>query len=158
SRWNPAARPRYPSSTPGLSSAAVDCEEAAHDRSKDDARDVPVRAFERIAAAVPTAIALEYDGVLTTYAELDARANRLAHDLGARGVTEEAAVAVCLPTSPDAIVAMLAIWKAGGVYVPLDPSHPKARLQTILDDTGARCLMTREGVAAAAGLACEQSL
>ncbi|MGV8346548.1 AMP-binding protein, partial [Pseudomonas aeruginosa] len=67
-----------------------------------------------------------------SYAELNARANRLAHYLTARGVGPESRGAVCAARSPEMIVALLAILKAGGAYVPLDPAYPAERLHYIV--------------------------
>ncbi len=92
-------------------------------------------AAERIAAHAieqPDAVAVEWDGAAVTYGALDARATRLAHVLRARGVGPEARVGVCLERSNDLVVTLLAIWKAGGVYVPLDPSYPAARIEAML--------------------------
>lgn len=69
-----------------------------------------------------------------TYAELDERANRLAHHLIGLGVLTDARVAICLERSFAMIVGVLAILKAGAAYVPLDPTYPKDRLAYILDD------------------------
>ncbi|MFC7277317.1 amino acid adenylation domain-containing protein [Paractinoplanes rhizophilus] len=85
------------------------------------------------------------DGTLT-YAELDARANRLAHRLIAAGVRTEDLVGVCLPRSPEMVVAVLAVLKAGGAYVPLDPDYPPERLRFMLADAQARVVLTTAGV------------
>ena len=92
----------------------------------------------------PDAIAVESDQGRLTYAELEARANRLAHELVARGVERETRVGVCLDRSPDLLVALLAVWKAGGAYVPLDPHYPRDRNLFMLEDAGARVLV-RDG-------------
>lgn len=93
-----------------------------------------------ISAAVrrtPDAVALSWaDGALT-YAELDAAADRLAAALAGRGVRAETPVAVLLPRGPEYVIAMLAILKAGGVIVPLDPSMPGHRIAEILRQTSA---------------------
>jgi amino acid adenylation domain-containing protein len=73
-----------------------------------------------------------------TYAELDRRANRLAHRLRVAGVGPEVPVALCLERSAALVVAVLAVWKAGGAYVPLDPSWPARRLGYMLSDSGSR--------------------
>jgi amino acid adenylation domain-containing protein len=82
------------------------------------------------------------DGETLTYAELDVAANRLAHRLVAAGVGAESRVGVLLGRSPHAVVAMLAVLKAGGVYVPLHDSYPDERICWMLDDTGAVALLT----------------
>jgi amino acid adenylation domain-containing protein len=94
----------------------------------------------------PDAIAVESDRGRLTYSELEARANRLAHELVALGVERETRVGVCLDRSPGLLVALLAVWKAGGAYVPLDPHYPRDRNLFMLDDAGARVLV-RDGSA-----------
>ncbi|HYR07484.1 MAG TPA: amino acid adenylation domain-containing protein, partial [Longimicrobium sp.] len=103
--------------------------------------------FEAQAARTPDATALVHQGERLTYAELDARANRLAHRLASRGVERGAAVGVCLEWRPELVVALLATLKAGGVYVPLDPSLPPGRLAYIAEDAGVRAVVTRAGLA-----------
>ncbi|HEY0734013.1 MAG TPA: amino acid adenylation domain-containing protein, partial [Herpetosiphonaceae bacterium] len=90
----------------------------------------------------PDAVALVYGAEQLTYAELDARANQLAHQLRARGVGPEVLVGVCLERSLHLVVAMLAILKAGGAYVPLDPAYPQDRLAFMLADTEAPVVLT----------------
>jgi amino acid adenylation domain-containing protein len=105
--------------------------------------DLPLRRFERIARARPGATALELGGETLTYGELDRRAQRLARWLVWRGVTRETPVAVHVAPSFDVVVAMLAIWKAGGVYVPLDPSHPRAHVQAFVDEVRPAIVLSR---------------
>ncbi|KAH1908176.1 hypothetical protein KXV58_006201, partial [Aspergillus fumigatus] len=81
-----------------------------------------------------------WDGDLT-YGELDALAHRLAHHLATLGIGPEVMVPLCFDKSTWAIVAMLAVLKAGGVCVPLGPSHPVERLKTILQDTSAEVVL-----------------
>ena len=73
-----------------------------------------------------------------SYAELDARANQLAHRLVELGVGAEVPVGVLLPRSPDLIVALLGVLKAGGAYVPMDPAYPADRLAMIVEDSEVR--------------------
>ncbi|MGY0234388.1 amino acid adenylation domain-containing protein [Longispora urticae] len=100
--------------------------------------------FEERAAARPDAPAV-YDGDrVLTYAELDRRADRLAAALRADGVRAGDVVGVCLPRSADQIMALVAVWKAGGGYLPLDPDYPADRLDHMLADSGAALVVTRE--------------
>ncbi|HVH12947.1 MAG TPA: condensation domain-containing protein, partial [Longimicrobium sp.] len=103
--------------------------------------------FEAQAARTPGAIALEHAGERLTYAELNARADGLAHRLAAHGVTRGDAVGVCLEWRPELVIALLATLKAGGVYVPLDPSLPSGRLQYIAEDAELRAVVARAGLA-----------
>ena len=82
-----------------------------------------------------------------TYRALDERANRLAHALRARGLGRTDRVAICLPRSEHVTVAMLAVLKAGAAYVPLDPEVPLERARFILQDCGAKCLVTLPSLA-----------
>lgn len=96
---------------------------------------VPVfRLFERHARMRPEAKAAHLHGASISYGELAIRSNQLAHLLLARGVTAGARVAVCLGPSFDVLASMLAIWKVGAVYVPLDPTHPEALIGMIVDE------------------------
>ncbi|HVR98194.1 MAG TPA: amino acid adenylation domain-containing protein, partial [Thermoanaerobaculia bacterium] len=83
-----------------------------------------------------------------TYGELNRRANRLAHGLRRRGVGLEVPVAVQIERSADFVVAVLAILKAGGVYVPLDPGYPAERLAFLREDCGARIVLTAPDLSA----------
>jgi non-ribosomal peptide synthetase component F len=90
-----------------------------------------------IARAAPDTIALESGSLSLTYAALRERAARLAHRLRAAGVTSETVVALHLPPGPDAVIAILAVWLAGGAYLPLDPDQGAQRTAFMLDDSGA---------------------
>lgn len=98
--------------------------------------------IEEQARLRPGQLAVLADGATLTYAELDQRANRLAHYLRRLGVGPETIVAVCLERTPALIVALLAIHKAGGAYLPLDPAYPPDRLAYMLTDSGAPVLLT----------------
>jgi len=83
--------------------------------------------------STPDAIALEFDGRSLTYAEFDARANRLARHLVSMGIGPESLVGLGIRRSLDLLVGMYAIVKSGAAYVPLDPDHPADRLAYVLD-------------------------
>ncbi|MBR8638279.1 amino acid adenylation domain-containing protein [Streptomyces tuirus] len=98
--------------------------------------------FERQVAATPDAVAMITDNVPWTYRELDARANRLAHELLHRGAGPETVVGIGLPRSPDLVVSILAVLKTGGTYLPIDPTHPADRVGFILREADAKLLVT----------------
>lgn len=131
--------PRTPLSDPRLLGPAPDTAETA----EEPAEPLPVHEmFARRAEIAPDRTALVWNGGALTYAELDARANRLAHRLRAAGVVPESLVALCLPRSPRLVVAVLAVAKAGGAYVPLDPAHPAARTGYVLEDARPSIVLT----------------
>jgi amino acid adenylation domain-containing protein len=82
-------------------------------------------------------------GTVLTYAQLNARANQLAHHLQTLGVGPEVPVAICMERCPEMVVGLLGILKAGGVYVPLDPAYPKERLSFMMEDAHTAVLLTR---------------
>ena len=90
--------------------------------------------IEAQAARTPGATAVIFEGRETSYAELNARANGLARRLVAEGVGPERFVALAMPRSDDMIVAVLAVLKAGGAYLPVDPAYPADRIEFMLDD------------------------
>jgi amino acid adenylation domain-containing protein/non-ribosomal peptide synthase protein (TIGR01720 family) len=98
--------------------------------------------FEAQAARTPASLAVVYGDVRLSYAELNLRANRLAHQLRSHGVESDVPVAVMLRRSADLVIAWLAVLKAGGAYVPLDPDYPDARLTGMLDDSQSRVVVT----------------
>lgn len=110
------------------------------ERAVRDAAPTP-RLFEAAVACMPDAIALRYRDQCRTYNELNQRANRLARRLRQMGVGPEVCVGVCMPHAIDAFVALLGIFKAGGVYVPMDPAYPADRLSFMLADSGAAVLI-----------------
>jgi amino acid adenylation domain-containing protein len=103
--------------------------------------------FERQVERAPGATAVVFGEDRVTYAELNARANRLAHDLRARGVGPEVRVAICLERGPEMVAAVLAVLKAGGAYVPLDPAYPADRLAYMLADSAPAVVLTQRAVA-----------
>jgi amino acid adenylation domain-containing protein len=100
--------------------------------------------FESAAMRRPGALAVVCGAERMTYGEFNARANRLAHYLGGRGVGPETPVAICLDRGLDMMVGLLGVLKAGGTYVPLDPAHLGERAAFILQDSKARILLTQE--------------
>jgi amino acid adenylation domain-containing protein len=100
------------------------------------------------AARTPDAVAVRFEAADATFAELDARANRIARALQSRGVGLESRVAVCLERGPDAVAAFLGVMKAGGAYLPLDPGYPAERLGYMLADSGAAALVSTSTLAA----------
>lgn len=98
--------------------------------------------FAAQAAKTPQATAVIFENYSLSYAQLDQRANQLAHHLQTLGIGPDVLVAVCLPRSINMMVALLAVLKAGGAYVPLDPAYPTDRLAFILQDTQAPVLLT----------------
>ncbi|MET8156122.1 amino acid adenylation domain-containing protein [Sphaerisporangium sp. NPDC005289] len=103
--------------------------------------------FARMAAATPDATALLCGDQQVGYGELDARTARLAAALRRRGVVPGAVVGVCLGRSVEALVALLAVWRAGAAYLPLDPEYPDERLAFLVGDSGARLVVTAEALA-----------
>jgi amino acid adenylation domain-containing protein len=106
---------------------------------------IVTRLFEDAASRSPTATAVVAPDATLTYAELDSRANRLAHRLRTLGVGRETAVGLCMERSANSIVAILGVLKAGGAYVPLNFEHPAARLTHQLAETKAPVLLTEAG-------------
>ncbi|MFH8972852.1 amino acid adenylation domain-containing protein [Streptomyces sp. NPDC017890] len=119
----------------------------------DTARDYPAAPLRdqlaARAAASPDAPALRCGDDRLSFAELHARADRLAHELVGRGAGPGALVAIALPRSTDLIVATLAVVKAGAAYLPLDPDYPADRIGYMLDDAAPALVLTTTGVAAA---------
>ncbi|HZM01070.1 MAG TPA: amino acid adenylation domain-containing protein, partial [Planctomycetota bacterium] len=103
--------------------------------------------FEEQAARAPQAPAVSSGEQTLSYAELDRRANQLAHRLARVGVVPGALVAIRLERGPDLVVGLLGILKAGAAYVPLDPEHPEKRIELLLQDSGATALVTRAALA-----------
>ncbi|WP_343243644.1 non-ribosomal peptide synthase/polyketide synthase [Streptomyces sp. SID13726] len=117
----------------------------------DTGHDVPALTWPRMfadqVAARPHEVALIHEDVRLTYAELDARAARLAHALVARGAGPEKVVALAVPRSADMIVAEVAVLKAGAAYLPVDTDYPADRVAYMLDDARPVCLVTTAEIA-----------
>jgi amino acid adenylation domain-containing protein len=102
--------------------------------------------LEEQAQQTPNATAVEFEGRSLSYAELEARANQLAHLLRKHGVRRDVLVGVCLERSLEMVVALLGILKAGGAYVPLDPAYPSERIKYVLEDAHVKLLLTQESL------------
>ncbi|UHO38305.1 amino acid adenylation domain-containing protein [Chryseobacterium capnotolerans] len=101
--------------------------------------------FEKQVAKTPDHIALIFQDRKLLYSELNARSNRLAHYLiSTYNLQPDELVPLCLERSENMIIAILAVWKAGAAYVPMDPSYPADRIKHILTDTGARVVLAQE--------------
>ncbi|WP_447038502.1 amino acid adenylation domain-containing protein [Streptomyces sp. DSM 118878] len=142
---------------PGRRAGAVDLLDPAERRRilvewNDTSREVPPATlpalFEAQVARTPGHTALVFGDVELSYAELNERANRLAHHLIARGAGPERLVALSLPRSELLLVALLAVLKAGAGYLPVDPKYPADRIAYILQDSPPALVLTTEAVAA----------
>ncbi|MGD7081000.1 non-ribosomal peptide synthetase, partial [Ralstonia pseudosolanacearum] len=100
---------------------------------------------EAQAARTPDAIAVEHGASKLSYRELDSLANRLAHRLIARGVVPDARVGLCVERGLPMVIGVLGILKAGGSYVPLDPSYPRDRLAYMLEDSAPVAVVAQSG-------------
>ncbi len=110
--------------------------------------------IEHRAQRTPNAVAVEmpvlekgqHKRKILTYGELNERANQLAHWLRKQGVQSQDVVAVILPRSLDQIIALLGVWKAGAAYLPIDPQYPEERVRFLLEDSGARLVLSRSHI------------
>ncbi|MCF5741321.1 amino acid adenylation domain-containing protein, partial [Pseudomonas syringae] len=107
---------------------------------------LPQRAFEAQAALTPDAVALVCAGQTLSYAALNAEANRIAHRLIALGVRPDDTVGLCALRSPQMVIGLLGILKAGAAYVPLDPQYPAQRLTHMLTDSAPKVLVIQQGL------------
>ncbi len=121
-----------------------------YDWNNDTALEVPPACIHHLieaqVRATPSAKALVFEHTSLSYAELDARANRIAHELRCVGVGPGVLVGVFVPRSLELVVAILGVHKAGGAYVPLDPHYPRDRVEYMLTDSGASLVLTRNDV------------
>jgi len=99
--------------------------------------------FADAAAVAPDAVALQFEDEVMTYRQLNERSNQLARYLQRSGVVREALVGICLERSLEMIVAILATLKAGGAYLPLDPSYPRGRLSFMVQDANVSVAITK---------------
>jgi amino acid adenylation domain-containing protein len=102
--------------------------------------------FENQVAATPDATALIFESEQLSYAELNKRANQLAHYLRKRGIGPDSAVGICMERSIELVIALYGVIKAGGAYVPLDPEYPSERLAHMLEDANIQLLLTQHDV------------
>jgi amino acid adenylation domain-containing protein len=102
--------------------------------------------FERQVEHAPDAIAVLYESTRLTYAQLNTRANQLAHHLRMCGVAPDGLVGLCLERSPEMVIGLLGILKAGGAYVPLDPVYPSERLAQMIDDCRPTVVLTQRAL------------
>ncbi|WP_353931426.1 non-ribosomal peptide synthase/polyketide synthase [Okeanomitos corallinicola TIOX110] len=102
--------------------------------------------FESQVEKTPDAVAVVFEDKQLTYAELNQKANQLAHYLISLGVKADTLVGICVERSLEMIVGILGILKAGGAYVPLDPEYPQERLNFILEDTKVKVLLTQQSL------------
>ncbi len=100
--------------------------------------------FYQSAALFADRIALSFDGGTMTYRQLNERSNQIAHMLVANGLQKGDYVAIVMERCKETVVSLLGILKAGGVYVPIDPSYPKERCHYLLNDTGAPFILTKD--------------
>ncbi|RKH14123.1 amino acid adenylation domain-containing protein [Corallococcus sp. CA053C] len=108
-----------------------------------DTQDTLPARFEAVARSRPDAVAVAFEDEQLTFAALSERANRLAWHLRSKGVGAETRVAVCLERSVEQLVVLLGILKAGGTFVPLDPTYPRERLAYVIQQSGAPLVVTR---------------
>ena len=100
-------------------------------------------------ARTPDAIAVVFEQESLSYAELNARANQLAHYLKRQGVGPEVVVGLCIERSLDMLIGLLGVLKAGGAYLPLDPEYPTERLEYMMADVGVGLLLTHSSLSKA---------
>ncbi|HEU0079980.1 MAG TPA: amino acid adenylation domain-containing protein, partial [Longimicrobiaceae bacterium] len=103
--------------------------------------------FRQQARRTPDAVAVRFGGTTLSYAELDARSDELERRLRRCRLETEARVGLCVERSPEMVVGVLGILKAGAAYVPLDPGYPRERLRLLLEDCGAAALVTQASLA-----------
>ncbi|SDI21682.1 amino acid adenylation domain-containing protein [Pseudomonas sp. BS3767] len=107
--------------------------------------------FEAQVEKTPEAIALVFEAHTFTYAQLNARANQLAHHLIGLGIGPDDRVAICVERSPEMVVGLLGILKAGAAYVPLDPAYPEQRLRYMLEDSAPAAVLVQSATRALPG-------
>ena len=106
-----------------------------------------VQLFENQVERTPDAIAVTHKDQAITYTELNRRANQLARYLQAQGVGPETAVAICMERSPEVLVAIWGVLKAGGAYIPIDPAYPQERIVFMLEDADPKIVLIHDDTA-----------
>lgn len=109
------------------------------------------RIFERLVQENPHKIAVSFVGHSLTYQELNQKANELAHWLILQGIQAESRVGVCLKPGLEIMIVLLAIQKAGGVYLPIDPDYPEARIKVIVEDAAIALTISQDDLIAELG-------
>ncbi|MFG2379263.1 amino acid adenylation domain-containing protein, partial [Streptomyces sp. NPDC048504] len=117
-----------------------------NDTAAEPAGELVPELFAAQAARTADATAVVSSGGSVSFAELDGRANRLAHYLRAQGVGAESVVGLCLPRGVETVTGMLAVWKAGAAYLPIDPGQPAERIAFVLGDSRAVLTLTTEEI------------
>ncbi|MFC9774498.1 amino acid adenylation domain-containing protein [Paenibacillus chitinolyticus] len=118
--------------------------EAFNDTTTEFPRDKTLhQLFEEHAERIPDAVAVVFEQKELTYRELDERANRLARMLRGEGVGRDCLVGIVVERSIEMIVGIMAVLKAGGAYVPIDPEYPEERIRYLIEDSGARVMLTQ---------------
>lgn len=106
-----------------------------------------IKIFEQQALRNPQAVAVQFGSRQLSYEQLNQNANRLARYLLQQGIQTESRIGICIRRSPEMIIAMLGILKAGAAYVPIDPSYPEERIRYIISDSGLGLILTEESLA-----------
>ncbi len=105
-----------------------------------------LKLFEQQAAVQPDALAVSFASRAMTYAQLHGRARQIAHGLRRAGILSESLVALYLDRSPDLIASLLAVWQAGGAYLPIDPTNPRQRVAFTLEDSQVAFVLTERNL------------
>jgi len=108
--------------------------------------------FEKAAEMYPDAVAIEQGETIYTYRQVDLTANKLAHYLQSKGIVPEDKVVILLPRSAFVPIAMLGVLKAGAAYIPLDPEIPADRVNFIMEDSGAKLIISSDSILQRIGL------
>ena len=128
----------------------VEWNDTADQAARELARATLPELFDTQTQITPDAVAVVCDLHHLTYRRLNATANQLANHLLTLGVSPDHTVAICLDRSADMLAAMLGVLKAGGAYLPLDPTYPTDRVEFMLEDAGVELLVTQQGYASVA--------